>query len=369
LYPELPIQHLRACAKRVSLRTIIAAPCRWGRAVRGRKRMSIFNPITWSHRVKIIVAFASMYMIWGSTYLAIRVGLENAMPPSLLAGVRLVTAGLIMFTFARWRGYSLRMPRHELVIIVIIGIFLLCGGMYFTVLAEQYVPSSLSALLVAAVPLWVASAEGLLPGMDRLTGRGILGLLIGFTGLGILMYPRLTGMQGDERQFLGIGLQLIATWLWTTGSIISKRNPVKTNGIVATAWEMFAAGVILTLVGVVRGELGALHSVTAAGVGALAYLSVMGSCVAFTAFMWLLRNVPASKVMTYTYVNPVVAVFLGWAAGYIGLLPEPEPVNAWVITGMVVIVLGVALTTSSPMKSSRTNAPVEPDAEPALELA
>ncbi len=332
--------------------------------------MSIWNPLTWSHRVKIVVAFASMYVIWGSTYLAIRVGLENAMPPSLLAGIRLVTAGLLMFAFARWRGYSLRMPRRELIITVIVGIFLLCGGMYFTVLAEQYVPSSLSALLVAVVPLWVASAEGLLPGMDRLTGRGILGLFIGFAGLGILMYPRITGIQGDEKQFIGIGLQLLATWLWTTGSIISKRNPIKTNGVVAVAWEMFAAGVILTFVGVVRGEVADLGGVSAAGVGALLYLAVMGSCVAFTAFMWLLRNVPASKVMTYTYVNPVVAVFLGWSAGYVGLLPEPEPVNIWVVGGMTVIVLGVVLTTSSPMKPSRRGEmPKEPDAEPALELA
>ncbi len=329
--------------------------------------MSIINPFTWPFKAKLIAAFASMYVIWGSTYLAIRVGLENDVPPAMLAGLRLVLAGVIMLVFARWRGYSLRMPRREYIIVAIVGIFLLCGGMFFTVLAEQYVPSSLSALLVAVVPLWVASAEGILPGMDRLKGRGVLGLIIGFTGLGILMYPRLMGLQSGERQFLGIGLQLLATWLWTTGSIISKRNPIKTNGLVSTGWEMLTAGGVLTVVGIALGEVADLGNITGVGIWALLYLSVMGSCVAFTAFMWLLRNVPASKVMTYTYVNPVVAVFLGWGAGHIGLISAPEPVNAWVIGGMAVIVLGVALTTSSPVKrAEETPVAHEPDAETVL---
>ncbi|MBW6469386.1 MAG: EamA family transporter, partial [Coriobacteriia bacterium] len=146
---------------------------------------------------------------------------------------------------------------------------------------------------------------------------------------------------------------ILGTWLWTTGSLISRRRPVKAHAVVATGYEMLVAGGILLALGVVLGEVPRISGISAGGLWALAYLTIFGSCIAFTAFVWLLATVPTSKVMTYTYVNPVVAVFLGWAAGTIGLIGTPEPVDVWVIAGMLVIVVGVALTTTAPTRPPR----------------
>ncbi len=309
------------------------------------------NPLRWSHKVKLIVAFAVLYVVWGSTYLGIRIGLQADLPPTLFAGVRLFSAAIILLAFARWRGSSLRIPWDEYRVVGTVGLFLLVGGMYFTFLSERTIPSGLAALIVALLPLWTAVAESLLPGMERPSARGMLGLVLGFSGLGILMAPRLVGLHGTHAELIAIGIQVLGTWLWTFGSIYSKRNPVKTDALVATGYEMGTAGVVLLGIGTVLGEW-PKFVLTPDGIGAIVYLSVMGSCVAFTAFVWLLRNAPASKVMTYAYVNPVIAVFLGW-------LVLREPVDAWVAAGMTVIVAGVALTTSAP-----TRPPKIPHAEP-----
>ncbi len=252
------------------------------------------NPLRWPHRVKLIVAFAALYVLWGSTYLGIRIGLEAELPPALFAGVRLFSAAIILLAFARWRGSSLRIPWNEYRIVGTVGLFLLVGGMYFTFLAERSIPSGLAALIVALLPLWTALAESLLPGMERPSARGVLGLVVGFSGLGILMAPRLAGLHGTPEELIGIGTQVLGTWLWTFGSIYSKRNPVKTDALVATGYEMGTAGVVLLGIGTVIGEW-PKFVLTPGGVGAIVYLSVMGSCVAFTAFVWLLRNAPASK--------------------------------------------------------------------------
>lgn len=308
------------------------------------------NPMRWSHKVKLIVAFATLYVVWGSTYLAIRIGLTADLPPALFAGLRLVPAGIILLMFAKARGTSIRIPFSEYRIVGMVGIFLLVGGMYSTFLSERAIPSGLAALIVALLPLWMALAESILPGMERPTARGVLGLIVGFSGLGVLMAPRIAGFHGTPDELIGIGIQVLGTWLWTTGSIVSKRNPVKTDAIVATGYEMLTAGGVLLVIGTVAGEWPRV-TLNAPGLGALAYLILMGSCVAFTAFVWLLRNAPASKVMTYAYVNPVIAVFLGWAAGTLGLVP-PEPVDGWVLAGMLIIVAGVALTTSAPTRKA-----------------
>lgn len=302
-----------------------------------------------------LLAFAALYIIWGSTYLAIRIGLEHDMPPALSTGVRLALAAVILLAFARWRGWRLSISRHDARTVTVVGLFLLCGGMYFTVLAEQYIPSSLSALIVALVPLWVATAENVLPGMDRLDARGVAGLFVGLAGLALLLWPRIAGIHGSGVEWLGVGLQVFATLMWTAGSLYSKRRPIKAHAVVATAYEMLIAGSVLLVLGMLLGEHREIASVTAGGLWALAYLTVFGSCIAFTAFVWLLATVPTSKVMTYTYVNPVVAVFLGWAAGGLGLIATPEPIDGWVLAGMTVIVIGVALTTSSATRPGRSH--------------
>jgi len=161
----------------------------------------------------------TLYVVWGTTYLAIKVGLDADLPPALFAGLRLVPAAAIMFAIARLRGSNLAVRPSELRIMSIAGILLLVGGQYGTFVAEQFVPSGLSALVVALLPLWIALAESLFPDMQRPGRLGWFGLVVGFTGLGILLVPRLTGVHAGARELLGIGIQIIATWLWTASLV------------------------------------------------------------------------------------------------------------------------------------------------------
>ncbi len=316
-----------------------------------------------SQRAKVVLAMLTLYIVWGTTYLGIKVGLDANLPPALFAGLRLLPAAGIMFALARFRGSRLKLDPRELRVISIVGILLLVGGQYGTFVAEQFVPSGLSALVVALMPLWIALAESVFPDMQRPGKMGWLGLVVGFTGLGILLAPHLVGVSAGAGEVLGIGIQVLATWLWAAGSIYSKRNPVRVDGIVVTAWEMLIAGAITIAIGTVLGEW-ARVDLTPKAVGALAYLTIFGSCIAFTAFVYALAHLPASKVMTYAYVNPVIAVFAGWAAGRMGLVPV-EPVTLTTLIAMAVIVAGVALTTSAPTLPPRnavaSAAPVEPE--------
>jgi len=294
---------------------------------------------------------AIMYVVWGTTYLAIKIGLDSALPPTLFAGIRQVPAAAIMFGIAAWRGAALKISPRDLRISAIVGILLIVGGQYFTFLAEQNVPSGISALVVALLPLWIALAESAFPDMHRPGRLGWIGLAIGFTGLGVLLAPRLIGVSAGPGELGGIGVQIVGTWLWASGSIYSKRNPVSADNMVMTAYEMLAAGAVLLALGSVLGEW-PRFIVTPKGFWALAYLAVIGSAVAFTAFTYALHNLPASKVMTYAYVNPVIAVFAGALAGRIGLVP-PEPITASTLVGMVIIVSGVALAVSAPPRPPR----------------
>lgn len=322
-----------------------------------------------SHRAKVVLAMLTLYVVWGTTYLGIKVGLDAQLPPALFAGLRLLPAAAIMFTLAKFRGSRLSLHPRELRIVSIAGILLLVGGQYVTFVAEQFVPSGLSALVVALLPLWIALAESFFPDMQRPSKLGWMGLAIGFSGLGVLLLPRLAGFETGTTELVGIGIQVLATWLWTAGSIYSKRNPVAVDGIVVTAYEMLIAGAVTIVIGTVLGEWARLD-LNPKAIGALAYLTIFGSCVAFTAFVYALQHLPASKVMTYAYVNPVIAVFAGSAAGAIGLVP-PEPIAVSTLVGMAVIVAGVALTTAAPTLPPRrppvTDRAVQVAAEPLIE--
>jgi drug/metabolite transporter (DMT)-like permease len=280
-------------------------------------------------------ALVTVYIVWGSTYLAIRVVVESEIPPLLGMGVRFLTAaGLLLGFLALRRGWrSLRVTWRELRAAAVVGTLLLLLGNGLVAIAEQTVPSGLAALIVGAVPLWfvlLRVARG-----DRPRPLTWLGVMVGFGGIAAISLPR-GGIEGVE--LWGVLVILVATVCWAFGSYLSPRLGLPKGALLATGYEMLAGGAIMTGVGLVAGE-GAdltLAEVPAQGWIALAYLVVMGSLVGYTAYGFALANAPLSLVGTYAYVNPAVAVFLGW-------LILSEPVTAVVLGGGLLVVVGVAL--------------------------
>ncbi len=282
-------------------------------------------------------ALAIVYVVWGSTYLGIRVVVET-MPPYLSAGARFVTAGLLLAALLAWRQGPavLKVTRAQLVSASVVGLLLLVGGNGLVVLAETSIPSGLAALLIAVVPAWVVllrTAFGERPGAGA-----YLGVLLGLAGLAVLTLP---GLSGDIH-LGGVVLVIAATLLWSTGSFSSSRIPMPGNPFTASAYEMVAGGIGCLLVGLARGEQhGAdLAEVSARSWTAFAYLVVFGSLIAFTAYAWLLQRAPLSLTATYAYVNPVVAVLLG-------ALILDEALTWPLVLGGTIVVAGVCLIVST----------------------
>jgi drug/metabolite transporter (DMT)-like permease len=304
----------------------------------------------------IWTALVTVYVVWGSTYLAIRVVVESA-PPLLSMGARFLTAGLLLAGILAWRsGPSvLRVTRRGLASAGLVGLLLLLCGNGFVALAEQTVPSGLAALLVAATPLWLVllrAGTG-----DRPRAVTLAGTLIGFGGVALLALPG--GHDGDVEVW-GIGLIAFATFCWAVGSFFSSRLPMPANPFVATVWEMLLGGFFLVIAGSVRGELGGLDvgAVETEAWFALAYLVVFGSLLAFSAYVWLLANAEISLTATYAYVNPIVAVVLG-------ALILDEAVTAAIVGGGLIVVVGVSLVVSTERPRRATPPePVEAPTEP-----
>jgi drug/metabolite transporter (DMT)-like permease len=284
-------------------------------------------------RWKLVAAFAAVYIVWGSTYLAIRFAIET-LPPFLMAGVRFLVAGSVLYGWARLRGA----PRPRLLewrSALVVGGMLLLGGNGGVVWAQKTVPSGVAALLVASEPLWIVLLDWLPPRPVRPSGRVLLGLGVGFAGVALLVAPWEGSGAVDP---VGSLVIVLAAASWAAGSLYSRRAPLPGSPLAATGMQMLAGGALLTATGLGAGE--AAHfdpaAVSAASVAGFAYLVVFGSLVAFTAYVWLLRHAPASKVATYAYVNPVIAVVLGWAlAG--------EQIGVRTVVGAAVIVGAVAL--------------------------
>ena len=303
------------------------------------------------HRFRVALAFGLVYLLWGSTYLGIRIVVEH-IPPSVMGASRFLLAGLPMLGWCALRGRKIALTAGDFWRVLAIGVLLLTGGNVMVAWAEQFVASGLAALIVAIVPIWVALIESILPRGERLAGRGVAGLALGIAGLAALMWPRLwAGGGAGHVQILGALGLVFASLSWASGSILSRRSQLGIDPFAATAWEMTLAGMVN--LGIVL-ALGDHHRVvwTARGVGALFYLVIFGSWIGFTAYIWLLEHVPTPKVATYAYVNPVVAVFLGW-------LVLSEPVDAYIAVGTFIIIAGVALVNSS--KIHKAAAPAEPE--------
>ncbi|WP_267244567.1 EamA family transporter [Streptomyces sp. PR69] len=282
-------------------------------------------------------ALAIVYVVWGSTYLGIRVVVET-MPPFLSAGFRFTVAGLALGALLAWRRGPavLKVTRAQLASTAVVGALLLLGGNGLVVLAETSVPSGLAALLIAVVPAWVVllrTAFGERPGAGA-----YLGVLLGLGGLAVLTLPGLSG----EVRIGGVLTVIAATVMWSAGSFTSSRIPMPSNAFTASAYEMVFGGLGCLLVGLVRGEhLGLdVTAFSARSWTALGYLVLFGSLLAFTAYAWLLQTAPLSLVATYAYVNPVVAVLLG-------ALVLNEALTWPILLGGAVVVAGVCLIVST----------------------
>ena len=298
-------------------------------------------------RSRVIAAFAAVYVIWGSTYLAILFAIET-LPPFLMAGSRFLVSGALLYVVARARGAE-RPERRNWMATAVIGALLLLGGNGGVVWAEQRVPSGLAALLVATVPVWMVTLEWLRGGI-RPTRGVVAGLLLGMAGLALLVGPgEFAGGRGADT--LGAIVLVVASLSWATGSIYSRSAPLPGSPILTTGMEMLAGGALLSLLGLATGELGRLDlgAVSTKSWLALLYLVLFGSLVGFTAYIWLLKVSTPAKVSTYAYVNPVVAVLLGW-------LFANEPLSMRTLLAAAVIIAGVALITLT-KKSGAASAP------------
>lgn len=291
-----------------------------------------------SHTLHILLAFAAIYIIWGTTYLAIRVAVET-IPPFFMAGVRFLIAGSLAFIFLRARGVPLPRRVHWRSALII-GAFMLLGGNGFVTWAEQEVPSGIAALVVATVPIWMTLFDWFFAAGRRPGSRTIAGLVLGFIGIGLLIGPRLFVDTAEIGPSSWVIL-FLAPVLWSIGSLYSRRAMLPENSFLSTAMEMLAAGPMLLLAGLLTGEAQQLDiaAIAPRSLLAMLYLTVFGSIVALTAYVWLLKNVDASRAATYTYVNPVIAVFLGWF-----LLDET--ITPQMLVAVAIIVLAVILITA-----------------------
>ena len=285
-------------------------------------------------RSKIILAYLSIFILWGSTYLAIRVGVRD-IPPALLAGARFTIAGGAMLLYGRFTGRRFPQTFDQIRTLSIVGIALLVCGNGLVVWAEQWVPSGLAAVIVASVPLFMSSIDAIIPGGKRLSWFGWLGILIGFGGVVVLVSPSIGLMPGEEINRGGIFGLIAASFFWSLGSLYSKRKVVGGDILMNTSIQMLAGGIVLLVIASITGEFSTVQ-VTAPGVLSLLYLIIFGAIIGYTSYAYLLRHVPPAKASTYAYVNPVVAVLLG-------AILLSEPLEPRTILATAVILGGVAI--------------------------
>jgi drug/metabolite transporter (DMT)-like permease len=283
--------------------------------------------------------FLLVYVFWGSTYLGIDIAIQQ-IPPALMCATRFTIAGLIMLTYCVLSGKSIRASRSELLQAAIVGNLLLMGGNLTLAYAELYIPTGLAALLIAIAPLWFLVLDSLLLGHHRVSARGLWGLGLGFCGTMILLWPKLMARGELGRREFHYSLALIAGSLsWVLGSVLSKKWQKGSPSFAATGWQVLFAGLGNLALALLNHDL-ARATWTSRGIGAIVYLIVGGSLIGYSAYIYILGHAPTAKVSTYAYVNPVVAVFLGW-------LVLGEKVDAYILAGSIIVISSVVLVTGA----------------------
>ncbi len=309
-------------------------------------------------RTQVVVAFTLVYILWGSTYLGIAIAVRH-IPPLMMGASRFLVAGALMLGFRLATGNRVFLPARDIFRLTVIGVLLLTTGNVILGLAETYIPTGLAALLIAITPLWFLLLERFIFARnERIAPRGLVGIALGLVGVVVLLWPDLTAATRiGHRELVGAALVLFSSMSWATGSVLSKRWHVNTDPYTGSGWQMLTAGVVNLILALLFGDqrttVWEFHSVLAVG-----YLVLAGSLVGFTAYIWLLKHVPTAKVATYAYVNPIVAMFLGW-------LIEGEKITPFIVAGAAVVIASIVLVTGAKTHQART-AP-DADALPACE--
>ena len=286
------------------------------------------------HRLQLVAAFAVVYVVWGSTYLGIRIGVQD-LPPALLAGVRNAIAGLVLAIIARSRGQPLPVNLRDWLHAFVLGVLLVTLGNGLVTWSEQWVQSNQAALIATTSALWIAWFGTFGPRGHVLTLRAKLGLVTGFAGALLMLLP------GRHFSFDHFNAQLVilfSTLCWGLGAIYGRSVTVGVQPLMQSAMMLFTGGTLLVIIGCADGEAAHWHW-SVRGIGALAYLTVFGSCLAYTTYVWLLRHTTPDKLGTIAYVNPAIALILGW-------LVLGERVAGVRLVGMLVILVGVILVTT-----------------------
>jgi drug/metabolite transporter (DMT)-like permease len=305
---------------------------------------------------RIIVAFALLYVLWGSTYLAMRVIVRD-MPPYVAGAVRYLISGPIMLAACALMGRKVRLSRQDLGRLLVISILLLSLGNIGVLWGEEYVSSGLASLIVALVPIWVVMIEAWIFRAGRMTAKGLIGLAIGIVGLLVLLWPRIaSGTHLGQLELLGSGILAGASFFWALGSVFSHRFNLTVDVFVSAAWQMTLAGLVNGAVALSTGQFQKTHW-TIPALSGIGYLIVFGSWIGYSAYIYLLEHVPTPKVATYAYVNPIIAVFLGW-------LILREQIDVFMLVGTVIIIASVALVNTSKLKHEPVDIPVNEETCP-----
>lgn len=302
--------------------------------------MHASSPSQW----KVVLAFGLVYVFWGSTYLGIGIAVEQ-IPPAYVCATRFLIAGILMLAYCAITRRPIRFSAQHLAHLAVVGILLLMGGNLTLAYAELIVPTGLAALLVAASPLWFLVIDSLLLGHHRISRLGMFGLFIGMVGVIVLIWPTLVHPTAFGRRefYWSIALQG-GSLCWALGSVLAKKwQTARGDPFSTTAWQVVFAG-FANLAFALVFERNSHPVWTARGVGAILYLVVCGSWIGYTAYIWLLQHIPTSKVSTYAYVNPVVAVFLGW-------LVLHERIDHYIELGSAIIITSVIIVTGAKVYS------------------
>jgi drug/metabolite transporter (DMT)-like permease len=307
----------------------------------------------------IITAFAALYLIWGSTYLGIRFAIES-IPPFLMAGMRFLLAGVIMYGIA-WSQGAGKSNWANWRTSLIIGACLLLAGNGGVTISEQYIDTGLAALIVAIVPIYIVIlgwATGMAPKPAPIVWLGLVG---GFAGVGVLVGPALRfASNGGRHPAIGMSILLVSSFIWSAGSLYSRSAKHAPSPFLTAAQQMLCGGLLLLLAGIVSGELRSFHprSISMLSFASFIYLIIIGAVVGYTAYIWLLRHCEPAKVATYAYVNPIVAVLLG--AGFAG-----EKLTMRVLTAAALIIGSVAIVITTQQLKARAEPPISAAMEPA----